>query len=230
MSAFTQPGRLYFFFDYISHNAYLAWHKAPAIAARYGLALTPVPVLFGAMLSHYRQIGPAELPAKSRWMLANVLRKAKMHGIPIAPPASHPFNPLLALRVSCAVADEPARLKVVDRLFRATWAESRAMNEPETVRALLAGLELPAEALMAAAGTEPVKQQLRENTEQALAQGIFGVPTMAVRNGDQCELFWGFDDLEYLEMFLSGRDVLGADRGALEAWARVRPSVERRRP
>jgi len=224
MSAFARPDRLYFFFDYISHNAYLAWHMAPAIAARHGLKLTPVPVLFGAMLSHYRQIGPAELPAKSRWMLRNVLRKARLHDIPIAPPASHPFNPLLPLRVSCAVADESAQLALVDRLFRATWAESRAVNETGTLRELLLELGLPADGLIAAAGTEPVKQQLRENTERALAQGIFGVPTLAVRN----ELFWGFDDLEYLEMFLSGRDV-PVDRGEDEAWAEVRPSVERRR-
>lgn len=226
MSAFADPGRLYFFFDYISHNAYLAWHKAPALAARHGLALAPVPVLFGAMLSHYRQVGPAELPAKSAWMLRNVLRKAKLHGIPIAPPASHPFNPLLALRVTCAVADDAVRARLVDRLFRAAWAESRAVHEPEVVRALLLELGLPADALMAAAGAEPAKRQLRENTERALQQGLFGVPTLAARG----ELFWGFDDLEYLEMFLSGRDVLGADRGELAAWAQVRPSIERRRP
>ncbi len=226
MNAFDQPGRLYFFFDYISHNAYLAWHKAPAIAQRHGLQLTPVPVLFGAMLSHYRQVGPAELPAKSRWMLRNVLRKAKLHVIPIAPPASHPFNPLLPLRVSCAVADEASRLQLVDRLFRATWAEGRAVNEPGVVRALLVEQGLAADELIAAAGAEPVKQRLRENTEQALAQGIFGVPTMAARG----ELFWGFDDLPYLEMFLSGRDVLSPDRGESRGWAEVRPSVERRRP
>ena len=226
MSAFAESGRLYFFFDYISHNAYLAWHQAPAIAARHGLTLTPVPVLFGAMLSHYRQVGPAELPAKSRWMLRNVLRKAKIHGIPIAPPASHPFNPLLPLRVSCAVTDEALHLKLVDRLFRATWAEGRAVNEPEAVREVLAGLGLPADELLAAAATEPVKQRLRENTEQALARGIFGVPTLAARN----ELFWGFDDLEYLEMFLSGRDVLASHGGEFDAWAKVRPSAERRRP
>ena len=225
MSAFADPGRLYFFFDYISHNAYLAWHKAPALAARHGLALTPVPVLFGAMLSHYRQIGPAELPAKSAWMLRNVLRKARLHGIPIAPPASHPFNPLLALRATCAIDDERALVRVVDRVFRATWAEGRPVNEPETVRALLLELGLPADALLAAAGGEPVKQRLRENTDRALAQGLFGVPTLAARG----ELFWGFDDLEYLEMFLAGRDVLSADRGELAAWTQVRPSVERRR-
>src|SRR5688572_21225691 len=173
MSGFTEPGKLYFFFDYISHNAYLAWHKAPAVAARHGLTLVPVPVLFGAMLSHYRQVGPAELPAKSRWMLWNVLRKAKLHDIPIAPPASHPFNPLLPLRVSCALDDVAARTRLVDRLFRATWAEGRAVNEPDTVRALLRELGMDADALLAAAASEPVKQRLRENTERALAQGIF---------------------------------------------------------
>lgn len=226
MSAFSDPSRLYFFFDYISHNAYLAWHGAPAVAARHGLTLTPVPVLFGAMLSHYRQVGPAELPAKSAWMLRNVLRKAKRHGIPIAPPASHPFNPLLALRVTCAVADEAVQRRVVERLFRATWAESRPMHEPGTIRALLQDLDLPADALLAAAAAEPAKQRLRENTDASLAQGLFGVPTFAARG----ELFWGFDDMEYLEMFLSGRDVLSADRAELAPWTQVRPSVERRRP
>jgi 2-hydroxychromene-2-carboxylate isomerase len=226
MSAFADPGRLYFFFDYISHNAWLAWHQAPALARRHGLQLTPVPVLFGAMLSHYRQVGPAELPAKSSWMLRNVLRKARLHGIPIAPPASHPFNPLLALRATCAVDDEAARVRTVDRVFRATWAEGRAVQEPDVVRALLVELGLPADALLAAAASEPAKARLRENTEQALALGLFGVPTLAVRG----ELFWGFDDLEYLEMFLDGRDVLSADRGELEAWRQVRPTVERRRP
>jgi 2-hydroxychromene-2-carboxylate isomerase len=226
MSAFADPARLYFFFDYISHNAWLAWHQAPALAARHGLALTPVPVLFGAMLSHYRQVGPAELPAKSLWMLRNVLRKARRHGIPIAPPASHPFNPLLALRATCAVDDEGARLRVVERLFRATWAEGRAVNEPAVVRELLLELGLPADALLAAAGADAAKQRLRDNTDRALAQGLFGVPTLAARG----ELFWGFDDLEYLEMFLGGRDLLSADRGELAAWAQVRPSIERRRP
>jgi len=226
MSAFADPSRLYFFFDYISHNAYLAWHRAPAIAARHRLTLTPVPVVFGALLSHYRQIGPAELPAKSLWMLRNVLRKALINGIPIAPPASHPFNPLLPLRVTCAVEDESARRALVDRLFRATWAESRAVYEPDTLRDLLAAQGLAADALLAAATTEPVKQQLRNNVEQALALGIFGVPTMRARG----ELFWGFDDLEYLEMFLGGDDVLSADRRELTGWMSVRPSVERRRP
>jgi len=225
MGTFDRPDRLYFFFDYISHNAYLAWHKAPAIAQRHGLVLTPVPVLFGAMLSHYRQVGPAEVPAKSRWMLRNVLRKAALHGIPIAPPHSHPFNPLVPLRVTCADLSDAQRLALVDRLFRAAWVEGRALAEAEVVGEQLRELALDADTLLAAAATDAVKQRLRENTQAALDAGVFGVPTLAVRG----ELFWGFDDLEYLEMFLAGRDALSADRRELEPWAAVRPSVERRR-
>jgi 2-hydroxychromene-2-carboxylate isomerase len=224
--AFDDPARLYFFFDYISHNAYLAWHQAPALAQKHSLTLTPVPVLFGAMLSHYKQVGPAEVPAKSRWMLWNVLRKAQQLGIPLAPPASHPFNPLIPLRASCAELSEAQRFALVDRLFRAAWAESRPVAEAGTVRAVVQELGLPADRVLAEAQSEPVKQRLRQNTEEALKIGAFGVPTLVVRG----ELFWGFDDLEYLDMFLQGRDPLPADRAAYRAWFEVKPSVERRRP
>lgn len=226
MNPFASPDRLYFFFDYISHNAYLAWHKVPALAQRHGLVLTPVPVLFGAMLSHYKQVGPAEVPAKSRWMLRNVLRKARLHRIPLAPPHSHPFNPLVPLRVSCTDLDDAQRLALVDRLFRAAWAESRAIATPAVVRELLVEAGLDADRLLADAQTDTVKQRLRENTQAALDAGLFGVPTMAVRG----ELYWGFDDLEYLEMFLSGSDPLSPAASELAPWAGVRPSVERRRP
>lgn len=221
---FDDPQRLYFFFDYISHNAYLAWCRAPALARAHGLQLEPVPVLFAALLSHYKQIGPAEIPAKSRWMLWNVLRKAQRLGIPMQPPHSHPFNPLLALRLSCAVEGEQ-RIELVDRLFRATWAQGRAVSDPATVQGLLREWGQDAAALTAQAQSEPIKQALRQNTDAALAAGVFGVPTMKARG----DLFWGFDDLEYLEMFLQGRDPLPADRSGYRDWFAVKPSAERTR-
>lgn len=221
---FSDPQRLYFFFDYISHNAYLAWHALQPLAKAHGLTLEPVPVLFAAMLSHYKQVGPAEVPAKSRWMLWNVLRKAKQMGLPIAPPHTHPFNPLLPLRVTCARTG-PAQAALADRLFSATWAESAAVSDPETLSALLRGWGEDSEALLAEAQSEPVKQRLRQNTEAALASGMFGVPSMVVRG----EIFWGYDDLPNLEAFLAGRDPLSADRNAYAKWFEVKPSAERSR-
>jgi 2-hydroxychromene-2-carboxylate isomerase len=225
MEPYTKPDRLYFFFDYISHNAYVAWNRIGLLANRFGLTLEPVPVLFAALLSHYKQVGPAEVPAKSRWMLWNVLRKAKQLGIPIAPPATHPFNPLLPLRVSCLDLPPAQKQELVDRLFRATWAESRPVYETATVAAILSEQGLDSERLLAEAQSDAVKQRLRDNTDAALKAGVFGVPTLLVRG----ELFWGSDDLEYLEMFLEGRDPLPADRSEYQAWFEIRPSAERTR-
>jgi 2-hydroxychromene-2-carboxylate isomerase len=92
------------------------------------------------------------------------------------------------------------------------------------VRAEIAACGLDADAVLARAGAEPVKTNLKANLEHALQAGAFGVPTMIVRG----ELFWGFDDLEYLDAFLSGKDVLPADRSAFADWFAIKPSATRR--
>lgn len=222
-NAFADPNKLYFLFDYISHNAYLAWAKVPEIARKHGLTIEPVPVLFAGFLERFGQKGPAEMPSKARWMLWNVLRKAKLHGIPLAPPHSHPFNPLLPLRACCAVQGAD-RVKLVDRLWTATWVESKAVTTEEVVRAEVAACGLDVDAVMSAVTSDPVKAQLKANLENALAVGAFGVPTMIARG----ELFWGFDDLEYLDAFLSGNDALAADRNHYAKWFAIRPSAMRK--
>lgn len=222
---FADPGKLYFFFDYISHNAWLAWNKIGPIAQKFGLTLEPVPVVFGALLKAHGQVGPAEVPPKSRWMLWNILRKAQLHNIPIAPPFSHPFNPLLALRVSCIELPAPLRLQLIQRLFEATWVQSRAVHEESVIADVLVEAGLDAQAVLAQARSDAVKAVLRGNTDMALGAGVFGVPSMRARG----ELFWGFDDLEFLEAFLQGRDPLDKDRGVYEKWFEVKFSVQRKR-
>ena len=76
---------LRFYFDLISHNAWLAWARLPAICAEHELQLQPIPVLFAGLLKHHGQVGPAEVAPKREWMLRNVLRKSHAHGIAIAP-------------------------------------------------------------------------------------------------------------------------------------------------
>lgn len=81
-----------FYFDFISHNAYLAWAKLGAIAARHDVEFEPVPVVSGALLEAHGQLGPAEVPPKAAWMIRDVVRKAAQDGTALAPPHSHPFN------------------------------------------------------------------------------------------------------------------------------------------
>jgi 2-hydroxychromene-2-carboxylate isomerase len=212
-----------FHFDYISSNAYLAWVVLPKLAAKYGRRLELVPVVFAKLLEAHGTLGPAEVPAKSLWMWKNNLRKATLLGVPLEPPAFHPFNPLLSLRVSSLPMPEEQRSVLVDGLFKAVWAERRHVSEPDVVAEVARAAGLDGREIVAEAMAPETKARLRQQTEQAVAQGVFGVPAMTV--GD--EIFWGYDDLPYLEHLLAGTDPLG-DRALPERTAPPRPSAVRR--
>jgi 2-hydroxychromene-2-carboxylate isomerase len=214
-------GPLVFYFDYLSSNAYLAWTQLPALALRFGRRIEPVAVVFGKLLERYGQMGPAEVPPKSQWMSRNNLRKAIHLGVTLRPPAFHPFNPLLALRASSLDLPADDRIRLVSALFRAVWSDQRHASEPAVVEAVANEIGLDGAKIAAAAQQPEVKERLRRQTEDALAAGVFGVPTVIVDS----ELFFGFDDFPWLERFLEGRDPLPAEA---RQWARPqRPSAMR---
>jgi 2-hydroxychromene-2-carboxylate isomerase len=198
------PAPIRFYFDYISSNAYLAWTRMPGLAERFGRRIEPVPVLFAGLLEAHGQLGPAEVPPKAYWTWRNNLRKAALLGVPLRPPRFHPFHPLVSLRVSSLPMPDAERAALVDALFRAVWVESRNVGEPEVVAEVANAAGLRGAELVAAARQPEAKAALRRQTDQAIAAGVFGVPSMCV--GD--EVFWGYDDLPYFELVLAGRDPL----------------------
>jgi len=212
---------LRFYFDYISPYAYLAWTQMPALAARHGRTLEPVPVLFAGLLNALGTKGPAEVPPKRLYVFKNVFRLAHGLSVPVAPPPAHPFNPLLALRVTEAVTEMEARAKVVSALFAATWGGGQGVEGTERVGALLSSLGLDAAALLEAAHSAEIKARVRGNTEALLAAGGFGVPSCVVEG----ELFWGVDSLGHLEQFLRGEDPLRSVD--LERWRDLPASASR---
>lgn len=214
-----------FLFDFISSNAYLAWKALPALAARHGVAVEPVPVLFAGLLGAHGQLGPAEVPAKAVWMVRNTLRKAVLLGVPLEPPRFHPFNPLLALRACSLPMPDENRRALVELAFQGAWVRGLHLSEPATVAALACEAGLPGDEIVARAQEPAAKAALRRQTDEAIAAGVFGVPTM-IAGG---ELFWGYDDLPYLELRLAGRDPLDPDEAA-RWYGSVRPSATRPRP
>tara|TARA_Y100000588_G_scaffold1536_1_gene2230 strand:+ start:337 stop:1011 length:675 start_codon:yes stop_codon:yes gene_type:complete len=191
-----------FYFDYISHNAYLAWHVLPAMATKYVYTVRPVPVLFAGFLQEFGQLGPAEIKPKIQWMNRNNLRKAALLGIPLNPPKLHPFNPLFILRLTAQDMPEHQRLQITDRIFSAIWVEGVDPNDREAIGKRLDDLDKVA--LIAGSAKDAAKAQVRANTDEAIARGCFGVPSMVVNN----EVFWGYDDLSTLEAVLAGFDPL----------------------
>ena len=206
-----------FYFDYISPNAYLAWARLRALAEQNGYLVEPVPVLFAALLEAHRQLGPAEVRPKMQWMWKNVVRKAALIDVPLNPPAFHPFNPLLALRVSALPLPADQKLRLVGALFDAVWVRAMHIAEPTVVQKVASEAGLDGAALIAQASQPDCKAQLRKQTEQAIADGVFGVPTMMVST----ELFWGYDDLPFLQRFIDGADSIDST-----SWARASASLQ----
>jgi 2-hydroxychromene-2-carboxylate isomerase len=78
------------------------------------------------------------------------------------------------------------------------------VEEPERVGAVVASVGLDAAAVLEAARTPAVKDEVRRNTEELLSLEGFGVPTVQAEG----ELFFGIDSLGHLERFLRGEDPL----------------------
>ena len=212
-----------FYFDYESPNAYLAWTQLPKLAARHGFDVEPIPILYAALLDANGQLGPGEQPTKGRWMFKNMMRKAALLGIRLNKPAFLPFNPLRALRVSILPLEEQTQRALIDALFEAVWVRGLHVSEPGVVEGVLDEIGLPGAELVARAQSPEIKGQLRTQTDQAIAKGVFGVPSMIV--GD--ELFWGYDDFPYLELVLAGKDPI--DPASMTWDDPVLPSSMRRR-
>lgn len=185
-----------FYLDFISPYAYLAFEKLPDALMDISYGVTYKPVLFAAMLQHHGQLGPAEIKPKRDWTYRQVSWQAHANDIPFSLPAKHPFNPLplLRLAVACSDSGTPNRY-VTEIVLHHAWRGGADAADPQRIQALTEQLG-PGRDVNA----ESVKAQLRANTEEAIARGVFGVPTMAVDD----KLFWGFDALPMLRAYLLG--------------------------
>ena len=196
-----------FYLDFISPYAHLAFEKMPEALLGLSYSVTYKPILFAALLKHHGQLGPAEMASKRDWTYRQVLWLAYTHGVELQLPSAHPFNPLSLLRlaVACPAEGDPNRY-VCESIFRHVWRGGLDATDATRLAALTATLTPQRDPMGDEVKAQlKAKAQLTANTDEAIALGVFGVPTFAVDD----KLFWGFDALPMLRACLDGDPWVG---------------------
>jgi len=215
---------LRFYFDYISPYAYLAWQWVGDMCAEHGVELEPIPVLFAGLLGHWGHLGPAEIPPKRAFVFRDAYRIASLNDVPIALPDTHPFNPLVALRVSTLEVAGEQQQEVIEALWQHIWGKGISPSSPQIVAEALDKAGLDGKSLVAKTSSPEVKQALKDNTASFIEEGGFGVPGFLYEG----ELFWGNNQRPYIERWLKGER--GYDPELLDTLIAQKFGVRRKRP
>jgi 2-hydroxychromene-2-carboxylate isomerase len=191
--------RIDFYFDLSSPYSYLAATQLPLVAARTGAEIGWKPVVLSAIFKATGNDMPARVATKARWMGNDLARWAEEYGVPFQFSSRFPVNAIKAMRLILVAARAGRAAEAAQAAYRALWVDDADLSDPSVLAAIARAAGLDPEAALKAIEEQPIKDLLRANTDEAIARGAFGAPTMIV--GDQ--LFWGNDRLHHLERLLT---------------------------
>ncbi|MFC3723796.1 2-hydroxychromene-2-carboxylate isomerase [Neoaquamicrobium sediminum] len=183
-----------FYFDIISPFAHVALARFGELPA--DVEVKPKPILLGPLLAHWGQRGPAEIAPKRLHTYRVSCFLGEKYGLAMRFPQRHPFNPLAAMRL---LAGADADLATVRKAFDFVFSDGRAPDNESDLAAFAACTGVDP----ALAGKQNAKDRLRALTDEAIARGVFGVPTFAVDD----ELFWGVDAFDMLLAWLEEPEI-----------------------
>jgi 2-hydroxychromene-2-carboxylate isomerase len=186
--------RIEFWFEFASTYSYPAAMRVEEVANRHGGAVVWRPFLLGPIFhAQGWNDSPFNIyPAKGRYMWRDLERICADLSIPLKRPSVFPRNGLLAARIATAGEGAVWLPSFVRNVYTANFARDLDISQPDVLRTCLDGLAPDPDVVLAAAGGGDVKDRLRQNTDRAIALGIFGAPTFVAGE----EVFWGNDRLE----------------------------------
>lgn len=190
-----------FYYDYGSPTAYLAWTQLARICTERGAQLSYKPFLLGGVFKATGNQSPVLIPAKAKFMFADLHRWADRWGVPLTVNPHFPFNSMELMRAAVGLQlRQPERLEDFNRaIYTAMWVEALDFKQPSVVAGVLTKAGFDPAAIAALAADDAVKAALRANTDEAIARGAFGAPTFVVGK----DLYWGQDRLFMVEEALA---------------------------
>jgi 2-hydroxychromene-2-carboxylate isomerase len=184
-----------FWFDFPSTYSYPAAMRIERLAGEAGMDVVWKPFLLGPLFNQQQGLTDSPFnafPVKGKYMWRDLARVCEDEGLTLTKPAAFPQNGLKAARITLALP-EAARPDFVRAVYTANFAEGALISDEAVLEGLLARLGHSPGDVLARAGSDEVKAELKKNTEEAAARGVFGAPTFFAPDGD---MFWGNDRLE----------------------------------
>jgi 2-hydroxychromene-2-carboxylate isomerase len=189
------------YFDFISPFAYLQFSQFTRLQK--DLDIKVVPVVFGALLKHWGQLGPAEIQPKRTFVYRFFNWQADRIGIPFNMPPSHPYNPLPSLRLCISAG---SKITHVQSIFNVIYRDGVQPDSEEGIGKIAKALGISSQEIES--NKKESKRILRKNTKEAISNGVFGVPTFLINK----ELFWGGDSLDMMLDYLDNRDLFNTPK------------------
>jgi 2-hydroxychromene-2-carboxylate isomerase len=185
------------FFDCSSPWTWLAFRQLRALSTELDVAVDWKPVLVGGI---FNAVNPSVyaarehgVPAKQAYLRKDLMDWARHDGLTIQfPPSVFPVNSVKARRACCWLKDSGRLLPFAEAVFQAYWTDDRDISQDAVLSDIACGQGLEADLLLAASGTPEIKAQLKANTDEVIARGGFGSPTVFVGGDD---MYFGRDRL-----------------------------------
>lgn len=189
-----------FWFDFSSPYAYLASEKIDALAAKFGHTVKWRPMLLGIVFQKLGTAPLVQLPMKGEYSIHDFARSARYLGVPFHYPTKFPLPTQQAARAYYWLEGQDAGVarEFAHAVFRALFVADRDISDPAVVLEIAAGFVVDRDILAQAMNSPAVKARLKEETEAAIALGMFGAPYFIVDG----EPFWGADRLPQIEHWL----------------------------
>jgi len=182
------------FFDCSSPWTYLAFANLRRLAAELDVEITWRPILVGGVFNAVNPSVYAQradpVPAKARYMGKDLADWARQAGLKIKfPPTVFPVNSVKAMRACIALEPQGKLVDFADAAFEAYWTRDLDISQDEVLAEVCGRAGVDPAAVFEAIARPEIKDQLRANTEELIARGGFGSPTIFV--GD--DMYFGND-------------------------------------
>ncbi len=201
-----------FFYDFGSPNAYIAHKQLPNIADEFGAAVRYRPILLGGVFKGTNNQAPfgafSEVKGKVDYIRLEFQRYIERHQIEFHWNKHFPVNTLMLMRAAVYAEGKPWENTLLKAGFDAMWLNSVDMSDATQFANTLADANLPAEEILEAIQMPETKARLVDATQAAIDRGIFGAPTMFLKD----EMFFGKDAISDLRWRL-GNQTESSDGG-----------------